>query len=162
MRKKMYCRLGLLLSVCLCATVSQAAEPYRGLQAHGVFKDFKTLQQQGFLSKKPQVLRMDYNDVYALKKPLKVLNQQVILLSDEYMSEYVGCCVSEGWGAVIKKQQSLVQLQKFADDNQCSLTPFSLNENPDYYGFSTKKLSKGEYYELSCRERDLPEDERGL
>lgn len=143
----------------MCPLLSHADEQYRGMGSGEAFKSFKSLNQQGFISKKPQIARMEYNDVYALKKPLQVLNQQVVLLSDEYMSEYIGCCVSEGWGAIIKKQQALTALQAFAKQHQCALEPFPLKENKYYYGYSTQKLAKGEYYELSCRERDLVVDE---
>lgn len=148
-----------LLSLCLVPILGHANEPYRGMKSGNTgFSSFHQLKQQGFISQKPQVSRMDYNDVYALKKPLEMFNQQVVLLSDEYMLEYVGCCVSEGWGAIIKKQHNVTTIQKFAQEQQCSFVPFSLKENLHYYGYTIKKLGKGEYYELSCRERDLAQE----
>lgn len=42
------------------------------------------------------------------------MGQNVVLISDEYMSEYVGCCVSEGWGAVFKQTSNLKLIEKFA------------------------------------------------
>lgn len=158
MKKMMYKSCGFLLGFALISNVSFADELYRGMGSGEMLKDFKALKQQGVISHKPQVSRVEYNDVYVVKKPLKIFNQNVVLLSDEYMSEYIGCCVSEGWGAIVKKQQSLQALQKYATQKHCELRPFSLQENQAYYGFATKKLSKGEYYELSCRERDLPDE----
>lgn len=83
------------------------------------------------------------------------MGQNVVLISDEYMSEYVGCCVSEGWGAVFKQTSNLKLIEKFAKTNQCSIAPVK----PDsyYYGFDFNSLPKGQYYKLSCRGRDLDE-----
>lgn len=156
---KMPCLVALVLW-CLAPILSHANAQYRGMGSGTALKDFKSLSQQGFISKKPQVSRMDYNDVYVVKKPLKMFNQLVVLLSDEYMSEYVGCCVSEGWGAIVKKEQSFQAFKRYAEKNHCALTPFSLKDNEHYYGFATKKLRQGEYYELSCRERDFPDELR--
>ncbi|MFX8569850.1 hypothetical protein ABTM09_20385, partial [Acinetobacter baumannii] len=81
---------------------------YRGLGTGPEdFLNFQILKQKGFLAKKPNVSRVDYNDIYKLKKPYEFMGQNVLLISDEYMSEYVGCCVSEGWGAVFKQTTNL-------------------------------------------------------
>jgi hypothetical protein len=85
------------------------------------------------------------------------MGQNVVLISDEYMSEYVGCCVSEGWGAVFKQTSNLKLIEKFAKTNQCSFGP--IESTSDYYGFKIRSLPKGNYYELSCRERDLAQSE---
>ena len=57
----------------------------------------------------------------------------IIPIVDEYMSEYVGCCVSEGWGAVIAKTSDLAPLKQFAKKNQCSLS-IRDKSNVDYGG----------------------------
>lgn len=81
---------------------------YRGLGTGPEdFLKFEMLKQKGFLAKKPNISRADYNDIYKLKKPYEFMGQNVVLISDEYMSEYVGCCVSEGWGAVFKQNTNL-------------------------------------------------------
>ncbi|QSB54793.1 hypothetical protein I6J48_03655 [Acinetobacter calcoaceticus] len=131
---------------------------YRGLgTGTNDFLKFEILKKQGFIAKKANISRADYNDVYKLKKPYQFMGQNVVLISDEYMSEYVGCCVSEGWGAVFKQTANLKLIQKFAKTNQCNINPIESDSN--YYGFKISSLPKGNYYELSCRERDLNESE---
>ncbi|ELW9269429.1 hypothetical protein [Acinetobacter baumannii] len=131
---------------------------YRGLGTGPEdFLKFQTLKQKGFLAKKPNISRADYNDIYKLKKPYEFMGQNVVLISDEYMSEYVGCCVSEGWGAVFKQTTNLKLIEKFAKKNQCNIAPIETDST--YYGFKISSLPKGNYYELSCRERDLDESQ---
>ena len=87
------------------SSVTMAADmtTYRGMgTAKHDFPTFKTLQAGGFIAKKPEVSRYDYNDVFRIKKPLKFMGQSVVAVSDEYMSQYVGCCVSEGLGGCIE------------------------------------------------------------
>lgn len=136
-------------------TMAADIATYRGMgTAKQDFPTFKTLQAGGFIAKKPEVSRYDYNDVFSIKKPLKFMGQSVVAVSDEYMSEYVGCCVSEGWGAVLSKTADLDALQQFAKKNQCTLAARAKDET-DYYSHSLKRRPQAEYYELSCRERDL-------
>ncbi len=121
------------------------------------FLKLQILKQKGFLAKKPNISRADYNDIYKLKKPYEFMGQNVVLISDEYMSEYIGCCVSEGWGAVFKQTSNLKLIEKFAKTNQCSVGP--IESTSDYYGFKIRSMPRGNYYELSCRERDLAQSE---
>lgn len=83
-----------------CMTSLSMAEEVTEYRGMGIAKDyfptFQYLKLHGFIAKKPNIKRYDYNDVYNVKKPLSFKGQNVVLLTDEYMSEYVGCCVSEG------------------------------------------------------------------
>lgn len=136
-------------------TMAADMTSYRGMgTAKQDFPTFKVLQAGGFIAKKPEVSRYDYNDVFRIKKPLKFMGQNVVAVSDEYMSQYVGCCVSEGWGAVLSKAADLAALRQFAKKNQCTLGAIA-NDNTDYYSHILKRRPQAEYYELSCRERDL-------
>lgn len=159
MGKYLYCGLSfILMSSGLTYAAVPELEQYRGMQGQGAqFKDFKRLTKEGYISQKPQVSRYDYNDVFKVKKPLKFAGQEVIYLTDEYMSEYIGCCVSEGWGALFKKTSALTELKNFANANFCSLKPFDPKDSK-YYTQKITAVPQAEYYELSCRERDL---ERG-
>lgn len=152
--KKYLLGIGLVLA----ATVNHAAAQqtvYRGMgEASSQFPSFKKMFKDGLINKKAEVSRYDYNDVYRLKKPLNFMGQSVVLVSDEYMSQYAGCCVSEGWGALVAKNTDLKQLTQFAKANQCSLTEMD-QSSTDYYYYKLKQLPKAQYYELSCRERDL-------
>lgn len=147
-----------LLWVAICfSSMTMAADmtSYRGMgTTKQDFPTFKVLQANGFIAKKPEVSRYDYNDVFRIKKPLKFMGQSVVAVSDEYMSQYVGCCVSEGWGAILSKTADLAALQQFAKKNQCTLGLIA-NDNTDYYSHILKRRPQAEYYELSCRERDL-------
>lgn len=137
-------------------SISYADTVYRGVdQKRVLFKSLSQLKEQGFVSQKPQISRSDYNDIYQFKKPLTFLNQSVMLVSEEYMSQYIGCCVSEGWGAVFKVSNDYGDLKKFADDNYCSLEEIKNPSQEDYYGFPYRKLGKGKFVELSCRARDI-------
>ena len=139
-------------------TMAADMETYRGMgTTKQDFPTFKALKAGGFIAKKPEISRYDYNDVFSIKKPLKFMGQSVVAVSDEYMSEYVGCCVSEGWGAVFKQTTNLKLIEKFAKKNQCNIAPIETDST--YYGFKISSLPKGNYYELSCRERDLDESQ---
>lgn len=138
-----------------CFAIAEEMTTYRGMgTTKQEFPTFKALKAGGFIAKKPEISRYDYNDVYTVKKPIKFMGQTVVAVSDEYMSEYIGCCVSEGWGAVLSKKSDLAALQQFTKQNQCSLKPRG-QEASDYYDQSLKSDPRAEYYELSCRERDL-------
>ena len=154
--KKFMAAVGLMC----CVSLSYADESiYRGMgNAKGEFPGLKQLQAQGLIGKKPEVSRYDYNDVYKVKKPFQFLGQKVVLVSDEYMSKYVGCCVSEGWGAVFAKTGDLKPLQQYAKKHQCNLGEID-QDTEDYYNFRFKSLPRAQYYELSCRERDLNTEE---
>lgn len=145
-----------LFSISCMSAFATEENIYRGLgKGAAQFPDFKTLQQKGLISNKPTVSRADYNDVYQFKKPYQFLGQNFVLLFDEYMSEYAGCCVNEGWGAIFAKASDLKQIQQFAQRNQCKIEKMDL-DSKYYYGYEVKKLAKNkEYYELSCRENDV-------
>lgn len=153
-----YAVLKILLWLAISSfSVTMTAEltTYHGMgAAKQDFPTFKALNAGGFIAKKPEVSRYDYNDVFSIQKPLKFMGQSVVAVSDEYMSEYVGCCVSEGWGAVFRKTADIAALQQFAQKNQCSLQARD-KATTDYYDRSLKSRPQAEYYELSCRERDL-------
>jgi hypothetical protein len=135
--------------------IAEERTTYRGMgTTKQEFPTFKALKAGGYIAKKPEIFRYDYNDVYTVKKPIKFMGQTVVAISDEYMSEYIGCCVSEGWGAVLSKKSDLAALQQFTKQHQCSLKPRG-QEASDYYDQSLKSYPRAEYYELSCRERDL-------
>ena len=106
----------LWLTICFSSmTMAADMTSYRGMgTAKQDFPTFKVLQAGGFIAKKPEVSRYDYNDVFRIKKPLKFMGQSVVAVSDEYMSQYVGCFVSEGWGAVFSITADLAALQQFA------------------------------------------------
>ncbi|AOA60032.1 hypothetical protein BFG52_15455 [Acinetobacter larvae] len=147
--------LSAIVLIALCSTAYADEEQFRGMgTANAAIQDFKQLTTEGYLSNKAQVQRVDYNDIYKLQKPLQILGQDVVYLSVEYMDQYVGCCVNEGWGALLKKSAPLDAIQSYAKQHECSLKPFDAKQL-DYYSLKINTSAKDEYYELSCRERDI-------
>ena len=107
----------------------------------------------GLIDSKPNQ-RADYTDYYLLKKPTRFMGHELVMIEEEYMSRYIGCCVSPGAGLSVKVSGSLKPLAQFARVHRCSL-----NDNADLQGELAslgirRKLAPGRYATLSCRERD--------
>lgn len=107
----------------------------------------------GLIDSKPNQ-RADYTDYYLLKKPVRFMGHELVMIEEEYMSRYIGCCVSPGAGISVKVSGSLKSLEQFARAHRCSL-----NDNADVQGELAslgirRKLAPGRYATLSCRERD--------
>lgn len=107
-------------------TMAADMTSYRGMgTTKQDFPTFKVLQAGGFIAKKPEVSRYDYNDVFRIKKPLNFMGQSVVAVSDEYMSQYVGCCVSEGWGGCIKQNCGLGSIATICQKESVFFRPYS-------------------------------------
>lgn len=109
--------------------------------------------QAAYIDAKPN-LRADYTDYYLLNKPARFMGHELVMIEEEYMSRYIGCCVSPGAGLSVKVSGSLKPLEQFARVHRCSL-----NDNADLQGELAslgirRKLAPGRYATLSCRERD--------
>ena len=107
----------------------------------------------GLIDSKPNQ-RADYTDYYLLNKPARFMGHELVMIEEEYMSRWIGCCVSPGAGLSVKVSGSLKPLEQFAHVHRCSL-----NDNADVQGELTslgirRKLAPGRYATLSCRERD--------
>lgn len=107
----------------------------------------------GLIDSKPNQ-RADYTDYYLLNKPARFMGHELVMIEEEYMSRYIGCCVSPGAGLSVKVSGSLKSLEQFARAHRCSL-----NDNVDVQGELAslgirRKLAPGRYATLSCRERD--------
>jgi len=110
--------------------------------------------KKGYLGKKPKQ-RSDYTDYWVIKKPVSFMGHQLVIIEEEYMTKYIGCCVSPGIGITVKVGSDMGALKDFALENKCSITtksPKELNEEMSFLGTVAK--SKGSYMTLSCRERD--------
>lgn len=113
----------------------------------------RAYQQAAFISKKPQQ-RADYIDFYLLQKPASFMGHTLILLEEEYMDEYVGCCVSPGISLMLKANADTQAVQDFANKNACTFTPHAdMFDRLRIFGID-HKLAKADYAMLSCRERD--------
>ncbi|MFZ6875334.1 hypothetical protein ACO0LF_24975 [Undibacterium sp. Di27W] len=113
----------------------------------------RAYQQAAIISKKPQ-RRADYIDFYLLQKPASFMGHQLILLEEEYMDVYVGCCASPGIGLMLKTNADTRSVQDFAKKNACTFTPHAdVFDRLRMFGID-HKLARGDYAILSCRERD--------
>lgn len=75
---------------------------------------------------------------------------------EEYMTAYVGCCVSPGIGITVKIKKDMNELQKFANANKCSFNiqnKSEFNTEMEYTGI--RVIDEGKYATLSCRARDI-------
>lgn len=107
----------------------------------------------GFLNKKRNQ-RADYTDYYVLKKPASFMGHELVVIEEEYMARYVGCCVSPGAGVSVKLIGSAKNLEDFARLNRCTLNR-DVNLQQELQGISINiALPPGSYANLSCRERD--------
>lgn len=116
-------------------------------------KAIQAYMQQGLVNKKPN-RRADYTDYYLLKKPAKFMGHDLIVIEQEYMSAYIGCCVSPGVGVTVKVVGGIKNLEEFATANGCTLTDH-VNLKDELSRVSIKSnLPMGNFASLSCRERD--------
>lgn len=106
----------------------------------------------GHVGRKPD-LRFDYNDYRMLRKPARLFGFTILVLEEEYMAKYVGCCVSPGLGVMLTGHGDARKLAAFARANGCSLeAPADPSGIPAELGLAVP--AAGLTY-LSCRERDV-------
>lgn len=120
-------------------------------------KAIQAYMRKNYVDNTPN-FRYDYTDHYFLNKPALLLGHDLKTIEEEYMAEYVGCCVSSGVGAVIKRQGSLKRVQDFAKKNRCSIEPVDFNGHLRSLNIKNPRALRGEYYSISCRERELYQD----
>lgn len=158
-------RFTLALLVAACSTAAGAAPgdpserflaslrpvPHFGRQgnAAAVLREFKA---EGLIPFKPQ--RIDYTDFYPLLKPVQILGHDLVLLEEEYMTQFMGCCVSEGAGMVLRLRGATDKLEAFAQANQCRVEEF--RDQAAYLKHKPVRfpLPSGAYVSVSCRARD--------
>lgn len=108
----------------------------------------------GYVNRKPDY-RFDYNDYRVLRKPAHLFGFSIVILEEEYMAKYVGCCVSPGIGVVLSGKGELKTLESFASKNGCSVESPA---DPSVIPAELKvRVSPGSLTYLSCRERDNAE-----
>jgi hypothetical protein len=133
------------------ASETRAATSGKAIQAY---------MKAGYLNARPNA-RADYTDYYLVNKPATFLGYPLVLIEEEYMTRYAGCCVSEGLGVTVSVGASTAALQTFARLNYCRVQE-NVDPGTELRGFGIKNtLAKGRYASLSCRERDaLSYDEK--
>jgi hypothetical protein len=157
-----------LLLVMLTGSVAQSAEP---AEAEDILRTammksaeadqrkidsgvaIRTLIKQGFVPRKPEP-RADYVDYRRLRKPLTLFGHPVLLIEEEYMTTYIGCCVNAGIGLVIEKAGGTAELDVFLKENKCRAnTPSGPEYAMETAGMKPRPGTT--YISISCRELDL-------
>jgi hypothetical protein len=116
-------------------------------------KAIQAYMREGLVNKKPNQ-RADYTDYYLLLKPAKFMGHELVVIEEEYMSRYVGCCASPGAGVSVKVVGNPKNLEEFAQTNKCTFTDH-INLQDELRSVSIKaNLPQGNFASLSCRERD--------
>lgn len=106
----------------------------------------------GYVGRKPDI-RFDYTDYRKFRKPAQFFGYTILVIEEEYMAEYVGCCVSPGLGLVLSGKGDPRQLSAFAQANGCSVEhPVDLSGS---LGDLRLGLPSTAMTRLSCRERDV-------
>ncbi|MFP3637704.1 hypothetical protein [Paraburkholderia sp. SIMBA_054] len=109
----------------------------------------------GYLGKKPNA-RADYTDYWWLNKTAPFMGHDLVMIEEEYLSRWIGCCVSPGIGVTVRVSGNTVNLERFAKANRCSIdTNVNLREVAGLSHVALSSLPKGRYATMSCRERDI-------
>jgi len=116
-------------------------------------KAIQAYMREGFVGSRPN-RRVDYTDYYLLRKPATFMRHELVVIEEEYMSKFIGCCVNVGVGVVLRVSGGTENVEEFAEQNGCRV-----EENVDFQQTAADlgikaKVSKGNYVSLSCRERD--------
>jgi hypothetical protein len=116
-------------------------------------KAIQAYMHAGLIGKKP-TQRIDYTDYYLLRKPAGFMGHELVVIEEEYMAQYVGCCVSPGAGLSVKVKGRTDNLEAFARQNKCTFTD-KVDLQRTLREASVKvALPAARYATLSCRERD--------
>ena len=107
----------------------------------------------GYVDRRP-TRRMDYTDYRVLKRPFQFLGQDLLVIEEEYMTQYVGCCVDEGSGAIFRLSGDRSELTTFAAANKCRLDTGQSDIRSRLAELGLGR-EQGEFARLSCRERDI-------
>ena len=117
-------------------------------------KAIQAYMKQEIVNKKPNA-SIDYTDYYLINKPASFMGHELLVIEEEYMTQYIGCCVNPGVGVSLKIVGDTKNLEDFAQKNECSLTKkFDLKKELSNLGIETK-FNEGEFASLSCREHDM-------
>lgn len=120
----------------------------------GYRKAIETYSRKGLINKNPNQ-SIDYTDYYLVNKPLSFMGHQLLVIEEEYMQKYIGCCVSPGVGISIRVVGSTKNIEEFAHTNKCTFNN-NVNLQEDLRQVEIKtNLPQGDFASLSCRERDI-------
>ena len=125
-------------------THERAADSGKAIQAY---------MREGYVNKRPN-RRADYTDYYVVNKPARFMGHDLVLIEEEYMTAFIGCCVSEGMGITVRTNGPTAALEAFAEANSCRVEErVNMADKMSSVGLKAS-FPKGEYVSLSCRARD--------
>jgi len=106
----------------------------------------------GYVNKRPDS-RFDYSDFRRLLKPADFMGHVLVVIEEEYMQQYVGCCVSPGISVTLRLKSNGNDLDAFAKRNGCSIS----RDTEDLFTAPPHipDAPIGTYATLECKERDL-------
>ena len=84
----------------------------------------RALASQGLVSLAPD-LRADYTDYRLVSGRLQFLDHPVVIVIEEYLTEWMGCCPNPGIGVIIKGPVNEGRLQSFAQTNSCEIGSYT-------------------------------------
>lgn len=109
------------------------------------------LQAAGIISK-DVTRRFDYVSYYRPKRSVFFHDSKLLYFEYEYMDEFIGCCVNEGFGLILQGKPG-DEAMNFAVDNGCEI-----NDGRQIYlppniekELKTRGVEIGSVFELSCR-----------
>jgi hypothetical protein len=107
---------------------------------------------KGFVRRAPDQ-RADYVDYRRVRKPATLFGHKLVVLEEEYLTEFIGCCVNTGLGVVVEKNGSLAELDAFVNANECTKRePSDAANSLELAGLKPKRGAT--YVSISCREKD--------
>lgn len=107
----------------------------------------------GYVRLKPE-LREEYTDYRVVRLPATLFGQALLVIEEEYLTKFIGCCVNEGVGVILRVTADRAPLKVFASANGCSIS----DERADIVATLQKLKVKpvdGDLVSMSCRTRDM-------
>lgn len=111
----------------------------------------RALVREKILALKPD-RRMDYTDYRIVNRPVNFLGHELLVVEEEYLTKYIGCCVNAGIGAILRVRGDLARLEAFSKENLCKLRKQE-DVVEDLRNIGAKDTG-GTLTAISCRERD--------
>jgi hypothetical protein len=112
----------------------------------------RAYKEAGVLPFRPT--RSDYTDHYTVTKPTKFMGHDLVIVSEAYMTKYIGCCVDPGAGMYVKIAADTARMQSFARANRCRFEEFADHKVLLDAAPVKADLALGRYAALLCHESD--------
>jgi hypothetical protein len=84
----------------------------------------RVLADHGLVSLIPD-FRADYTDYRLVSGQLQFFDYPVVIVIEEYITEWMGCCPDPGIGVIIRGPVAETRLQSFAQTNSCQIGSYT-------------------------------------